>query len=182
MKSALAKAIAVAALVSAASLSFAGPFYGSASIGRSEMDLGVSGVDDADTSFSIAGGWQFHENFAVEVGYIDFGEVGARDGASSFKLGADALELSLIGTLPLNNTFGLMGRLGIDSWDADLRYTDDDPDFGSGKASVDGSDLFYGIGAYAKFSEAFRLQAEYQFHELDDVDVDVLSIGASFFF
>ncbi len=53
------------------------------------------------------------------------------------------------------------------------------PDLGTDSESDDGTDIFYGIGAYLSLSEAVNLKFEYQMHELDDADVDVLGLGVT---
>lgn len=180
MKSVFVKSIAASTLLCAASLSLAGEYYGSANLIRSEVDLDISGMDDADTSFSIAGGYKFNENVAFELGYIDFGEAKA-SGRGSASWDADAIEISVAGLLPLSAQGGLYTRLGLDFWDSTFRYSSV-PFFGSGKASDDGTDLFYGLGGYVNLGSNVNVHLEYQFHELDDVDVDTLLLGMSFYF
>lgn len=154
--------------------------YVALDVGRSTIDLGVSGIDDTDTSFAISGGITINEHFAAEVGYIDFGEISA-SGNGSISVGADAITFSAIGILPISDKVGLTGRLGMDFWDAEAEYKNV-PGFGSGTESDDGNDIFFGVGALIGVSDSVKLRLEYQLHELDDVDVDVLSVGASFFF
>lgn len=155
-----------------------GSFYGSLDITRIDLDLDTAGLDDTDTTFGIAAGYRINENFAVELGYQDFGEVSASAGNASAKVEADAIQLSVIGSVPVSENAGVYAELGFDSWDADASYTNH-PDLGTGSESEDGTDIFYGIGAYLSLSEAVNLKLEYQMHELDDTDVDVLGLGVT---
>ena len=54
------------------------PFYVGGGIGQSyvEEDNVASGedFDEEDFAFKVLGGYRFHENFAVEANYLDFGE------------------------------------------------------------------------------------------------------------
>ena len=153
-----------------------GNFYGSLDITRTDLDLGIAGFDDTDSVFTIAAGYRINENFAVELGYQDFGEVSASASGASASVEADAVQLSIIGGVPVSENVGVYAELGFDSWDADLSYTNV-PGIGTGSESDDGTDIFYGIGAYLSLSEVVNLKFEYQLHELDDADIDVLGLG-----
>lgn len=64
------------------------PFYIGASIGQSKAkkfcdELAGASCDDKDTAWRILGGYQFHPNFAAEIGYHDFGKVTASGGGGS---------------------------------------------------------------------------------------------------
>ena len=180
------KKLSIILLSSAATLMSAGAlaegnFYGSLDLTRADLDLGVAGLDDTDTSFSIAAGYRVNENFSIELGFQDFGEINVSGGGSSAKIGAEAIQLSVIGSMPISANAGVYAELGLDSWDADLTYSNV-PGFGSGSESEDGTDIFYGVGGYVSLSEAVNLKLEYQLHELDGTDIDVLGLGVTFSF
>jgi len=158
-----------------------GNFYGSLDLTRADLDLGVAGLDDTDTSFAIAAGYRVNENFSIELGYQDFGEITASSGAASATIGADAIQFSVLGGVPVSESVGVYAEFGFDLWDADLTYSNISG-LGSGSESEDGTDLFYGIGAYILLSEAVNLKFEYQMHELDETDIDVLGLGVTFSF
>jgi OOP family OmpA-OmpF porin len=153
-----------------------GSFYGSLDLTRADLDSGVAGFDDTDTSFGIAAGYRINENFSVELGIQDFGEISASAGGASAKIGADAIQLSVIGGVPVSENAGVYAELGFDLWNADRSYSNI-PGIGSGSESDDGTDIFYGIGAYISLGEAVNLKFEYQMHELGDTDIDVLGLG-----
>jgi OOP family OmpA-OmpF porin len=91
--------------------------YVGANIGQSEAldyecDL-LPGCKKKGTAWKLYGGWQFHRNFAAEIGYTDLGQVSANipgifDETKKVKLG----ELSLIASWPATNRFSLFGRAG----------------------------------------------------------------------
>ncbi|HAW14404.1 MAG TPA: hypothetical protein DCW37_04255 [Cellvibrionales bacterium] len=170
-----------AATLMSSSVFAEGAFYGSLDLTRADIDLGVEGIDDTDTSFAIAAGYRVNENLSIELGFQDFGEINVSGGGSSAKIGADAIQLSVIGSMPISENAGVYAELGLDSWDADLTYSNV-PEIGSGSESEDGTDIFYGIGAYVSLSEAVNLKFEYQMHELDETDIDVLGLGVTFSF
>ena len=163
-----------AATVMSAGVLAQGSFYGSLDLTRADLDLDETGLDDTDTSFGIAAGYRINENFSVELGFQDFGEITASSGAASATIGADAIQLSVIGGVPVSENAGVYAELGLDSWDADFSLSDG---VDSISGSEDGTDIFYGIGAYISLNEAVNLKFEYQMHDLDDVDIDVLGFG-----
>lgn len=175
------KQLSIAVLTAAAAMTSMtavaeNPFYATLEIVRSDLD--VEGIDDTDTSFGIGVGYMINENFSVQAGYQDFGEISASAGGASASVEADAFQLSILGGLPVSENAGVYAELGIDLWDADLSFSNV-PGFGSGSASDDGTDVYYGIGGYVMFSENVGATLEYQFHELDDVEIDTLGIGIS---
>lgn len=184
------KKIIIILLSSAATLMSAGVlaeggFYGSLDLTRADVDFGsLNGVDinDTDTSFGIAAGYRINENFSIELGFQDFGELNVSVEDTLIKAGADAIQLSVIGGMPVSANAGVYAEIGFNLWDADVSLSR--PGFGSASISEDGSDLFYGIGAYISLSEAVNLNLVYQTHDLDDVDVeiDVLGLGFTFSF
>ena len=166
--------LSLAATVMSAGVLAQGSFYGSLDLTRADLDLDDLGLDDTDTSFGIAAGYRINENFSVELGFQDFGEISVSDGGGSAKVGADAIQLSVIGGVPVSENAGVYAELGLDSWDADFSLSNG---VGSISGSEDGTDIFYGIGAYISLSEAVNLKFEYQMHDLDGVDIDVLGFG-----
>jgi len=80
--------------------------------------------------------------------------------------------------MPVSANTGVYAEIGFNLWDADVSLSR--PGFGSASISEDGSDLFYGIGAYILLSEAVNLNLVYQTHDLDDVDVEIDVLGLGF--
>ena len=155
-------------------------FFVSLDLVRSDVDLGVSGLDDTDTTFGLGLGLVLNENFTVQAGYQDFGEISV-SGNGSAKIEADAFQVSITGGVPAGENISLYAEAGIDFWDASVSYVGV-PGFGTGSASDDGQDIFFGIGAAAKASDNLAIKLEYQLHELDDVDIDILSLGIAVLF
>ena len=166
--------LSLAATVMSAGVLAQGSFYGSLDLTRADLDLGEAGLDDTDTSFGIAAGYRINENFSIELGFQDFGELNVSVEDVLLKAGVDAIQLSVVGGMPVSENAGVYAELGLDSWDADFSLSDG---VDSMSVSEDGTDIFYGIGAYISLNEAVNLKFEYQMHELDDVDIDVLGFG-----
>ena len=149
--------------------------YVGASIGQSNFE--DDDFDDSSAGFKLFGGYKFNKNFAVEGYYIDFGEV--EDEFLGFDIDVEATGFggSAVGILPVNEQFAVFGKAGLLLWDAeasvsDLDLTEDD----------DGTDLILGVGASFMFNEQFAIRGEWEFVDLDDTEVDMLSIGGQFNF
>ena len=78
-------------------------------------------LDKRDTGGRIYGGYRFHPNLAVEVGYADLGRFRVQSRANSGSLGAGELvndtkirgaDISIVGRYRLNDKFSFLGRVG----------------------------------------------------------------------
>ena len=151
----------------------AGGGYVGLSAGQTNVDL--SGFDDGD-SIAIIGGFKINQNFAVEASYVDLGE--SKDNvAPVWTIEADGFNFAAVGLIPINDKIDIFGKVGVFIWDVTLNES------GYGEiASDDGTDLSYGIGATANFTDQFSLVLEYQKFDLGDDDVTNISLGARFNF
>ncbi len=145
-------------------------------------------VDDEDTSFKIFGGAMLNQNFGLEVGYADFGEMSVTwdDGVDYIKDAAEASAFyaAAIGMLPINEQAGLFAKFGFARWDLDLQETSSIPGVG-GSLSESGTDPMFGIGAQFAVNNVL-LRAEFErFMDIGDEnttgqsDVDVLGLSAA---
>ena len=103
------RAIALTALVAAAAgispLAVAqdSGWYIGAMAGQSNFkDCTAPNCDDSDTALGIFGGYQFHKNFAAELGYTDLGKASAPGFADAEATG---FELVGVGSFPLTERF-----------------------------------------------------------------------------
>jgi len=125
-------AAAIAMPAAAQSKAFEPGFYVGIGAGQSKVSNGTSagvfngtafttsGLDSNKTTFQVNGGYQFTENWGVEVQYTDLGNrsgtitaLGTTVGTPS--VSAYQLGLAGTGTLPLPNDFFLRGKLGVSS-------------------------------------------------------------------
>jgi OOP family OmpA-OmpF porin len=77
---------------------------------NAEIGQGDASEED-DLGYKFLGGYQFHRNFAAEVGYgilVDKGDVEVT-----------TLELVGVGMFPLGNHFSIVGKLGFANWEFD---------------------------------------------------------------
>lgn len=89
-------------------------FYAGISVGNGKPNITSKTSLSKNSSFIYGGivGYQFNKNFATEGQYTGVGQV--TDTAGNTAKG-DALSVSAVGILPLNESFNLYGKLGVAS-------------------------------------------------------------------
>ncbi|MEJ2463774.1 MAG: outer membrane beta-barrel protein [Candidatus Thiodiazotropha sp.] len=127
--------------------------------------------DESDTGLNIYGGFLANENLGFEISYTDFGKEEGNYLGYDASVEVTGLGLSAIGFLPLSNDFNLFGKVGLMAWDADIGL-------GPFSDSTDGSDLLFGFGATYQISDQFSLRGAWEFVDLDEGELDMLSINA----
>lgn len=195
------------ALFGSAGQAFAGDFYVAGSIGqskilnavKSELDSDLisggatnlsSTFKDSDTGYKLLAGYQFNPYLGVEGGYIDLGKVKytvtATQGNGSLTWKAKGWLASAVGTLPINDSFGVFAKLTAFrsevAWTASATGTLDFNESYSGtklKAA-------YGVGATYHLNKEVGFRLEYErFDKLGDVNsdnVELVSAGVVYKF
>ncbi|HEU5468480.1 MAG TPA: outer membrane beta-barrel protein [Steroidobacteraceae bacterium] len=170
-------------------------------VGLTVVDA-TSDLDDSDTGFGIAGGYQVNPWFAAELAYVDLGDIAydasgtVTDGISTFdadfglEQSAAGPVFSLLGIWPIGERFSVFGRLGIAlmSVDADVDVTIDG-ESAADSVSTDRSNLMYGVGGEYLFNERFGVRlgwdryAEVGSEDLTgDTDYDLVTLGLRYNF
>jgi OmpA-OmpF porin, OOP family len=159
-----------------------GGLYVGASVGPTTVDvcgdlsgLGLTSCDDKDTGFKIFGGKKFTQNFAVEFGWVDLGEITATGPGGTARVGADGLQAAAVGMAPVSPQVNVFGKVGLYMWD--LRATGP-----GGSLSDDGIDLMFGLGVSWTLARQLDLRAEWERFDVGGDDVDMLSVGAQYRF
>lgn len=143
-------------------------------------------IDDTDSSYRWAIGYQLLRYFSLEGGYLDLGDItvnATSDGSGSLyaagpvnsRMGVDGLFFDVKGLLPLNEQVSLYGKFGLLKWDGEVTLSNVD-----GSVNEDGDDTFFGIGGSYNIYDTLALNVDYTFYKLDDLDVDVFSVGIQF--
>jgi len=174
---------------------------GSVGQGRSHLDdrnvvntltgnaaLGSYNDDQRDRGFKLFVGKQLNHYFAIEGGYFDLGNydfsaVTTANRAVTGTTKLRGLNLDLVGTLPLSERFGIIGRVGA-------QYTRTKTDYNGAAITANGnaysSDSNFGakagLGLEYKFSEALAGRVEMERNRINDGigrrgNVDLISIG-----
>jgi len=169
--------------------------------------LKVSGVtvDDDDSEMMLGVGYRLTDNLAVEAAMGMGSEVSATTSGTvtgtlygksytatgSVKVSAETDNSFMLGgvySAPINNQFSLNAKAGLLFWDVDYiasasgTLTYDGTSYSGSTSetflSKDGEDLYYGIGAAYAASEDVDIRADYMRTEIDDADIDVISLAA----
>ena len=140
-----------------------GSGYVGLSVGQSDYSLGngigVFGSDQGNTSYGVHGGGYFNNNFGVEIGYTDFGSVNRAGGTTK----ADGINLSLIGKMPLNPSFNLLGKIGTTYSRTDVTAN---PASGIVAGSENGFGLSYGIGVEYVITPQWSTVLQYESQDM----------------
>jgi len=171
---------------------------------------GTQSTDSDDNAFGykLFGGYTFYKNIAVELSYIDMGEVDANSSATgtfydamdnaidgnlfaSAKANVTAFTLDASLNVPMTSVFALIVKAGVYAADTKLELDAggdipgvEDIDYSKTDSSTG---LHYGIGVNFKVTDAIGLRAEWE--RLDSVeandgksDVDLLSAAVIYNF
>jgi OOP family OmpA-OmpF porin len=108
---------------------------------------GLGANDDSESVWRLFGGYRAHRNLAVELGYIDLGDMTINGRTAD----GEAWELVGLGILPLSENFSLYGKLGGYRGEAK----------GSGIEERD-NELTYGVGAQYDIGRNLGVRLEWQ--------------------
>jgi OOP family OmpA-OmpF porin len=166
------KTAALATLILASSAAFAAQpntFYGGADIGSTKID----DFSKRDTSVGAFVGYNFHQNFAVEGGYRRLSDTDFDTGGfGTANARVSQAHLSLIGSLPVGESFSVYGRLGVNRLEA--RFSS-----GGYSAKDSTNKALYGVGMSYAFSPTVSARLEVQKPASDATN---LSTGVAFQF
>ncbi len=131
---------------------------GTSDLSRTSNGFGNFGGDRLGTAYSVAiGNYGYNQNLGFELGYTDFGSVSRAGGSTK----VDGINLSLIGRLPLSDTFNLMGKLGTTYSRADVSAN---PISGIATGTESGFDWSYGLGGELLLTPFWSAVLQYDEH------------------
>jgi OOP family OmpA-OmpF porin len=162
--------------------------------------INSSTVDDSDTGYGVAGGYQLNDHFAVEFAYVNLGSVEysafttvtdgveVADAEIGLESSAKGPAVSVLGILPIGDRFSLYGRVGLSFMSAE----------GTARITIDGtserarqtsqkSDPVFGVGAEFSLGKHAAIRLAWDRY-LDvgtedvtgDVDADLITLGLRF--
>ncbi|MBC7548856.1 MAG: outer membrane beta-barrel protein [Polaromonas sp.] len=144
--------------------------------GKSDFSVGAGNglfsSENKDTAYNIYGGTYFNPNFGLEAGFTDFGKIKRGGGTTK----ANGINLSLVGKLPLSESFNLLGKVGTTYGRTDVSSA-----VGSGipNGKESGFGLSYGIGAEYFFTPAVSGVVQYDEHQMKFAGSDKERVGAA---
>jgi len=151
---------------------YLGGSVGSAAMSIDEIDVSVD-FDDSDTAWKGMVGYIFDMpvvDFGIEASYVDFGAPSQDVQGEVYEI--DTTGISAFGLIGIDwGLFGIFGKVGVVSWDADFAI--DNISLGSDS----GTDPAYGAGFRLTFSSV-EVRAEYEIFDIEDADdVNMASLG-----
>lgn len=160
----------------AKSMYIPGSSYIGFNVGRTNYTLGngtgIFGNDQSDTSYGLNAGAYFNNYLGLELGMNDFGDA-ARGGGTTQAYG---FNVSLIGKLPLNQNFNLLGKVGTTYGRTEISSR---PGSGIRAGKDDGFGVSYGIGAEYVFAPNISAVIQYDEHYLKFVGTDRERVGTA---
>ena len=168
-------------------------FYAGVGVGTATVELDTNEdlegfkFDSDDTAFKVFGGYNFNQYFAVEASYFDGGNpeetlIAVPGFTGTLEVGITGLAASAIGRIPLGEVFSLYGKLGLASYEADIKGRVNGDVVDDGAAEVSDDDVVYGVGAAFNVGSQFELRAEYEAISFSDGDFTMLSVNGLFKF
>lgn len=144
--------------------------------GKSDFSVGggngLFSSESKDTAYNIYGGSYFNPNFGLEAGFTDFGKIKRGGGTTK----ANGINLSLVGKLPLSQSFNLLGKVGTTYGRTDVSSS---PVSGIPRGKESGFGLSYGIGAEYLFTPTLSGVLQYDEHNMKFAGTDKESVGAA---
>lgn len=165
------KPLIAAALIGGSLSATAAPvngLYAGASLGVPQYPASINGVpgDNSATSGKIFGGYQINPNFALEVGVADLGKTSNATG----QINGQSCFLDAVGTLPIDEKWSLLGRLGMTQTNLNTSLGDDS-----------GNGLKLGLGAQYAMTNNVAIRGErerYQTNVFGDApNMDQYTVG-----
>jgi len=154
-------------------------FSAGASVGRVNIETNNSSVifDEDDTGWKVFGAYMLNKYFGIEGGYVDFGTPDSNILGPNLVIDADGLDLFGVGAFPLSESFSVFGKIGLLSWDAEIKLDGVTVDVD------DGTDVVFGIGGDLSVSDRFAIRGEIEWFDIDDSGaVWMFSLGGMFRF
>jgi opacity protein-like surface antigen len=142
-------------------------------------------VDTRTEGWKVYAGYQLNDYLGVEGGYANLNDWTAHSSTSGGsylnKGNADAWLLSAVGTIPLTNKFSVMGRLGAAYMLVDSRLTDlsntSDTTTRTQSIGKDSYGAYYGVGVTYALLDNFKLRAEWERINGENVDTNLMTAG-----
>jgi opacity protein-like surface antigen len=158
--------------MSMAGNSYIGLVAGPSDFTRLSGGLGTFTHEDHATAYGVEVGNYFPgQNIGIELAYTNFGQVKRGGGTTK----AEGATLSLVGRMPINTSFNLLGKVGATYGNTEV--TSLTPSIGSGSAS--GFDWSYGVGAELIINPQWSALVQYSEHYLKFAGISSERVAAT---
>lgn len=142
-------------------------------------------LDDTRNAYKFFLGYEFPKFIGFEAAWVNFGEfddvITSQGGSTRVGYDARTATTAITGRIPITELVTIYAKTGYMFWSTDISLTGSviDPTFEEGKDN--GSDWFYGGGLRFNFGK-FSVLGEWERYALNNVDIDVISVGARWTF
>lgn len=143
-------------------------------------------TEDSDNAWKIYLGIPFNKYLGLELGYAKLGDQTVRNATSSSRATSTAYLFDLVGNYDFNESFSLLGKVGMHRWGVN----DDTTRIGVGATNgADGFDFTYGLGVQYNVNKDVGLRMEWE--RIDDmghegttgkIDANLITIGVVYRF
>jgi OmpA-OmpF porin, OOP family len=137
-------------------------------LGLADLPLLTGKTHDNDTSLGLAAGYRFNRNIALELGYVDLGEItsdvtdatGATDTRAVVGFSAEGVTLAIIGMLPIGKWEPYL-KAGVLRSSTVLEFSGSSSgeDF-SARITNEAGDALYGIGVRYALTERLQISLD----------------------
>lgn len=179
MKGTILKGCLALALVTTSGMAAAAGsgWYGALDAGRSKISSFCDGVpagiscNKSATAYRAQVGYQLNQNWAIEGGYVNLGKYKLSGAGVTGSISGKGVQASVVGTLPLSNSFSLFGKVGA------IHLSEKGSIVGGGlteSVSEKETKATYGAGVQLRLGESASVRAQYE--KLTN-DVNMVSAG-----
>lgn len=151
--------------------------------------------DDSRSGWHLNVGYDLSDNFSLQLGYVDLGEVEialsaeVSEPTEFIDFASEIHPNSAVGYTvgaafhyPINQTISFLARIGILSWDGEFDSVLTDLNQNVASNDISGTDLFFGFGGAYRLTEKAALSIEWEHYKLDDEESDFISLNLSHHF
>jgi len=208
----MTKIALAAVLAMGATVANAGPWYVDAHLGQASADMPTYTnvtLDNSDSTYSLNLGYRINDTFSIEGGYAKLGKASystsALTGSTSVygstltltnaviqeSYDLDGYTLGIAMDFPVSTQIDVTGRVGYISWETShkVALTSGSVTYGgityTGSVDlpkIDGTDLYWGLGASYKFSKEMRAGLNFTRYDIGGVDVDTWTANLRYSF
>ena len=156
MKHVIAIVLLSAAIATPALASEEGAYL---SVDYGTLSMSNAGLFNNPGAIDLTGGFRFSKYFALEAGYTIIGDTTITDSSGSITYAQSAVHASGVFTFPLGESFGLFGKLGMNSVNGKLTGTGLYNTVNSSASTTNGT---YAVGGQYSFNQHFALKLQYE--------------------
>jgi len=156
---------------------------------------GTASLDEKDKGYKFLIGYNYTDNFGLEVHYADFGEASLSgnngdqfdlDGTTyqfnqtgKITFGTKSMGIATVGKTKLSDNINAFAKFGIHRAKEEIKFTEATT---SDSDSETKTKPFYSVGLDFPITSQFSLSTEYSVYKFEDGDLKGLSFGVNYKF